>query len=166
MLNTPEYLIVHHTGGTQENPLADTSHHTYEIVHNYHLSLGWEGFGYHYFIAKDGALKAGRAENYHGAHTKNYNQKSIGICLAGNFDATMPTKAQESSLQALLEMLSKKYNIPNENIVPHRRFAPKTCYGKLLADDWAARLVPVETRHAQILAALDGVKDLVNKLYN
>src|SRR3990167_11059384 len=123
MLNTPEYLIVHHTGGTKADPLADTSHHTYEIVDAYHKSLGWEGFGYHFFIDKGGALKAGRAENYHGAHTLGYNQKSIGICLAGNFDATLPTKEQEDALAVLLTELRKKYLIPRENIVPHRKFA-------------------------------------------
>src|SRR3990167_10357219 len=109
MLNTPEYLIVHHTGGTNANQLADTSHHTFEMVKQYHLSLGWEDIGYHFFINKAGEVAPGRNENYHGAHTAGYNTKSIGVCLAGNFDATLPTKAQESALQALLEMLQKKY---------------------------------------------------------
>jgi len=165
MLNTPEFLIVHHTGGTKSNPLEDTSHHTFEIVDAYHKSLGWEGFGYHYFINKAGALKAGRAENYHGAHTLGYNEKSLGICLAGNFDATTPTEAQAKTLANLLSDLCGKYNIPRENIVPHRRFAQKSCYGKNLADDWAQKLVPEDTRKEQMLAALKGVEELYNKLY-
>lgn len=165
MLNTPEYLIVHHTGGTELDPLADTSHHTLEIVHNYHKSLGWEMIGYHYFIEKDGALRKGREENYHGAHTLNYNQKSIGICLAGNFDATLPTKEQEKTLAKLLSDLCGKYSIPRENIVPHRRFAQKSCYGKNLAEDWAQKLVTEDTRKAQVLAKLKEVETIINNLY-
>ena len=57
-LNIPEYIIVHHTGGTDDNPLADTSHHTFEIVDAYHKSLGWDGIGYNWFIEKDGKTVA------------------------------------------------------------------------------------------------------------
>ena len=60
MLNTPQYIFVHHTGGTDKDPFADTSHHTFEGVKNYHLSLGWQDIGYHYFIEKDGTVHTGR----------------------------------------------------------------------------------------------------------
>ncbi len=60
--NVPELFIIHHTGGTDANPLADTSHHTAKIVEDYHLSLGWGGIGYHFFIEKNGKLWAGRPE--------------------------------------------------------------------------------------------------------
>ena len=165
MLNVPEFIIVHHTGGTEADPLADTSHHTFEIVKQAHLARNFEDISYHYFINKAGKIIAGRAENYHGAHTKGYNQRSIGICLAGNFDQTLPTREQESALQALLGLLKDKYNIPKENIVPHRNFANKTCYGRRLADDWAQKLVPEDTRKAQVLEALKGVEKLINELY-
>lgn len=165
MLNVPQYLIIHHTGGTQADPLADTSHHTFEIVDAYHKSLGWEGFGYHYFIDKSGTLTTGREENYHGAHTKGYNLKSIGICLAGNFDQTMPTEAQEKALAFLLADICGRYNIPRENIVPHRNFANKTCYGRRLADDWAQKLVPEDTRKVQVLTKLKELETIINNLY-
>ncbi len=164
MLNKPEYLIVHHTGGTNADPLFDTSNHTYEIIDQYHKSLGWEGFGYHYFIDKAGTLKAGRAENYHGAHTKGFNEKSLGICLAGNFDATLPTKEQTDTLAVLLRSLSIKYNIPPEKIVAHREFANKTCYGRRLADDWAQNLLTPVFPKAEILAQINALKKFVEAL--
>lgn len=151
MLNKPEFLIVHHTGGTNADPLADTSNHTFEIVKQYHLSLGWEDIGYHFFIDKTGKLTKGRAENYHGAHTLGYNQKSLGICLAGNFDATLPTQEQTNTLKVLLTELRKKYNISLENIVPHRKFANKTCYGSKLPDTWARSLVSIQTPKEKLL---------------
>ena len=148
-MNKPIYLIVHHSGGTDANPLADTSNHTFEIINEYHKqkwnfksSLGYY-IGYHYFIDKNGNVTQGRADTDEGAHTKGYNAKSIGICLAGNFDATLPTPAQIEALKALLLRLSNKYGITNENIVPHRKFANKTCYGRKLSDDWARNLVAV-----------------------
>jgi hypothetical protein len=54
--NKPEYLIVHHSGGTDAYPLADTSHHTAQIMESWHLSKGWDGLGYQYVIHKDGEV--------------------------------------------------------------------------------------------------------------
>ena len=159
--NIPEYLIVHHSGGTDANPLEDTSHHTANIMESYHLSKGWEGLGYHYVIHKNGDIWKGRPEHYHAAHTVGYNNKSIGICLAGNFDATLPTKEQEKSLTTLLKELQTKYNIPSDKIVPHRKFATKSCFGNKLKDDWARNLLTQivtpskEQIKAQIKALID-----------
>ena len=142
--NFPQYIIVHNIGGTKLNPLLDTSNNTFKHEQKYHLSLNWENFGYHWFISKNGDITAGRPETYHGAHTKEQemNFKSIGICLAGNFDATLPTKEQENSLAGLLNAIRGRYPaITFDKIVPHRRFANKTCFGKLLKDDWASNLL-------------------------
>ena len=136
--NFPEMILVHHSGGTNQNPLEDTSNHTAQIMENYHLSLGWVGLGYHYVIHKNGEVWKGRPEHYEGAHTKEYNRKSIGICLAGNFDLTLPTKEQENSLVGLLASIRSRYGaIP---AYPHRKFANKTCFGRLLPDDWAEKI--------------------------
>lgn len=157
-MNTPEYLIVHHTGGTDTDPLADTSSHTFEIVNDWHVQKGWGKIGYHYFIDKTGLLTQGRADNEEGAHTIGYNTKSLGICLAGNFDATMPTQEQINTLAKLLNDKVKQYAIPNTKIVPHRFVSPKSCYGKLLGDDWARRLLAVNTSRSDILKAIDELR--------
>lgn len=159
-MNQPEYLIVHHTGGTDLDPLADTSHHTFAIVDNYHKSLGWGKIGYHYFIDIEGNLTQGRRDDEEGAHTIGYNLKSLGICLAGNFDATLPTIAQKNTLTDLLLLKSKQYAIPLEKIVPHRFAASKTCYGKRLSDDWARKLATIvkpKSRLAKIIEDLQAL---------
>ena len=109
--NNVEWIICHHSGGTDKNPLEDTSHHTAKMMEDYHLSKGWEGLGYQYVIHKNGDVWLGRPEHYHGAHTTTHNTKSIGICLAGNYDATLPTKEQEKSLTFLLNSLKIKYKL-------------------------------------------------------
>lgn len=148
MANVPKYLIVHHTGGTDADPKADTSHHTAEMINEWHKqlwnfksSLGWY-VGYHYIIEKDGLVQQCRAHADTGAHTVGMNSSSIGICLTGNFDYYDPTPEQVTALTALLTKIAKQYSIPKQNIVPHRKYTKKTCYGKRLADDWAANLLP------------------------
>lgn len=143
--NNPEFLIIHHGGGSDADPLADTSHHTAKMMEEWHLAKGWEGLGYQFVIHKNGDVWRGRPEHYHGSHTTTHNKKSIGICLAGNFDATLPTKAQEDSLRSILIGLMSTYNIKKDKIVPHRTFANKTCYGKKLSDTWARDLVDTPT---------------------
>lgn len=146
-MNKPEYLIIHHFGGTDKDPLFDTSNQTFEIVNEYHKSL-WNfksslGFytGYHYIIEKDGKVTQGRADSDVGAHCIGYNDKSIGIAMAGNFDLTLPTEAQIDSIKKLMKKKIDAYGIALENVVPHRKFANKSCYGKNLSDDWAKNLL-------------------------
>jgi N-acetylmuramoyl-L-alanine amidase len=140
-MNDPKWLIVHHTGGTDADPLADSSNQTMEQVDAYHKSKGWDEIGYNWFIEKAGTLKKGRDESKTGAHTIGYNDKSIGICLAGNFDLTLPTDGQVATLKKLLKEKKAQYKIALTNIVPHRAFAQKTCYGNRLSSAWAATLV-------------------------
>ncbi len=153
--NYPEHLIVHHSGGTDLVPLADTSHHTAKIMEEWHIGKGWDGLGYHYVIHKDGEVWRGRPEHRNGAHARGYNTKSIGICLSGNFDATLPTKAQETALKDLLLKTSAKYDIPYDKIIPHRNVANKTCYGNKLSESWARELLEKEVRHDCPLALKD-----------
>lgn len=162
-MNVPKYLIVHHTGGTDANPLADTSNHTAVQIDAWHKAKGWDGIGYNWVIEKNGALKKGRDETKTGAHTIGYNDKSIGIVLSGNFDATMPTNEQIATLKRLLIEKMAQYSISKENIVPHRKFANKTCYGKKLTEDWARNLLgeqPISQKDI-LLKRIDELKILV-----
>jgi N-acetylmuramoyl-L-alanine amidase len=149
--NFPVKIFIHHTGGTKLNPLADTSHHTAVIVEAGHLAKGWDGIGYTEFIEKDGKVWLGRPEHRNGAHVKEdgWNTKSIGICLAGNFDVTLPTEAQIKSLTERLKYHMQRFNIPVNKIEPHRLALGnppyKSCYGEKLSDNWAKDLVSVST---------------------
>lgn len=145
--NIPNKIIVHHTGGSDANPLQDSSNFTFEACDKLHKekfnmksSLGFY-VGYHYYIEKNGTLKQARLDIDEGAHTIGQNTSSIGVCLAGNFDLTLPTEAQTIALTALLITLSMKYGIAPENIYPHRSFSSKTCYGNKLSSLWASNLV-------------------------
>ncbi len=146
-MSKPQYIIVHHTGGTDANPKQDSSGYTvkqcdadHKARFNMKSSLGWY-VGYQYFIDKEGIVTQTRNDLEEGAHTIGRNFDSIGICLAGNFDVTLPTQAQIDALQKLITYKKYQYSIPVDNIYPHRHFANKTCYGMRLTDDWARSLL-------------------------
>jgi hypothetical protein len=139
-MNYPSVIITHHTGGTDANPLADSSFATVKDIDSWHRAR-WPEFrsslgywvGYHYVITKDGTVTQTRRDNEEGAHVIGMNTKSIGVCFAGNFDLTLPTEAQMKAWYKLYGDLLKKY--PNIPTYPHRKYATKTCHGKLLKDE-------------------------------
>ena len=159
-------IIVHHTGGSDLNPLQDSSNFTFEQCNTLHkndpnINLGHPSalgyyIAYQYFIDKNGLVTQGRLDTEEGAHCRGHNSDSIGICLAGNFDATLPTKTQIDSLTKLLKDKVTQYNLTPDVIIPHRTFAQKTCYGNKLSDTWARDLIKTnkDTIKAQIISLL------------
>lgn len=97
-------------------------------IGRYHRSLGWKGCGYHYVISIDGTVEAGRDEAEVGAHCRNHNCHSIGVCYIGGLFADgkpedTRTEAQRIALGKLLEALHRKY--PRALIVGHRDLDPQ-----------------------------------------
>lgn len=126
-----QYLIVHQTA----TPRLKT---TFEGTKRYHVSLGWGNIAYHYFIDANGKTRKGRNERTAGTHTRadHMNAKSLGVCLAGNFNEEEPTPAQLKALEQVLNSLSTKYAISKENILGHREVpnAATECPGDHLLD--------------------------------
>lgn len=101
-------------------------------IDRYHRSIGWHGCGYHYVIPADGTIEAGRPEERMGAHCKNHNRHSIGVCYIGGLaaDGKTPmdtrTPAQTEALKRLLADLRRRY--PKALIVGHHDLDPmKAC---------------------------------------
>lgn len=101
-------------------------------IDRYHRSLGWRCCGYHYVIPTDGTIEQGRAEDMVGAHCRNHNKHSIGVCYIGGLaaDGKTPcdtrTEAQKRALRMLLEELHGRY--PKALIVGHHDLDPtKAC---------------------------------------
>lgn len=102
-------LIVVHCSDT-----PDKREHTAADIDRWHKERGFDRIGYHYVIRRGGMLEVGRAENEVGAHVKNHNQNSIGICLIGRSDFTDP---QNTTLGGLLRDLRQRY--PDARILGH-----------------------------------------------
>ena len=93
---------------------------------------GWRDIGYHFIIDRDGDLVEGRPIEQVGAHVKNHNKKSIGICLIGGWGGASTdqfeehfTKLQEETLLKLLDDLTLKF--PDAKIRGHNEVANKGC---------------------------------------
>ena len=117
------YVIVHHT-----EEIGWDIH----MTHRFHQDhRRWSGIGYNFFIEENGEIIKGRG--YHvGAHAYSYNEKSIGICLAGNFDIQTPSEEQLKSLSKLCIFLLHQFNLSTTRILGHRELkgVTKTCPGK------------------------------------
>ena len=86
------------------------------------------GIGYHYVIRRDGTIEPGRPEWLTGAHCKNHNAHSLGVCYEGGLDirgqpADTRTEAQKAAMRTLLEELHGRY--PRAVIVGHHDLNPE-----------------------------------------
>ena len=101
-------------------------------IDSWHRQRGFHlGIGYHYVIRRDGTLEMGRPEYMVGAHCKNHNQHSIGVCYEGGLNARgdpadTRTEAQKRTMLSLLKELKGRY--PRAIIVGHNTLNPlKAC---------------------------------------
>ena len=111
-------IVLHH---------AEASNCTADQIHSWHLSNGWSGIGYHFFVRKDGTIYRGRPENMIGSHAKGANSDSIGICAEGNYMKETMTYAQKKSISELVTHLKNKYGITK--VQRHKDVCSTDCPG-------------------------------------
>ncbi len=127
-----KYLIVHQSA-------TDRDQTTFEQIKKFHIWQGMGNIAYHYFIDGKGKTRRGRSESSVGTHTKANNMaaKSLGVCLAGNFNTQEPHQSQLISLERILRDLAFRYKIGPDNILGHREVpgAATECPGDSL-NEW------------------------------
>lgn len=135
-----EYIIIHHSNRTLDSPLFIKLRHKF--------LRGWDDTGYHFIIGngaitQNGQIYNARSTDYVGAHSYGYNEKSLGICLIGNFDCCTPTFMQYRSLIRLVMFLKTKYEIPSINILGHNETlgCKKTCPGNRVLMERIRKLI-------------------------
>ena len=134
--NEWKYVVLHHSATDEGNARRFDRYHREKRK--------WpEGLAYHFVIGNGKGSSNGEIEvgdrwkkQIHGAHTAtnmNLNQIAIGICLVGNFEEdNKPTNNQLESLTSLVNYVSKKYKIPESNVIMHNQVAQNgtACPGK------------------------------------
>lgn len=103
---------------------------TVKDIDRWHRKNGWDGIGYHYVIYLDGSVHEGRNIEKVGAHCKDHNLHSIGICYIGGLDENgnpkdTRTPEQKKALLDLLKKLLRKY--PCAGIHGHCDYSSKAC---------------------------------------
>ena len=92
---------------------------------------GFNDIGYHFYVTRDGEIHRGRPYERIGAHCRNHNRHSLGICYEGGLTASgqpadTRTLHQKASLVALLHELKRVF--PRALIVGHHDLNPmKNC---------------------------------------
>ena len=120
-------LIIIHCSATPEGRSLDFEACRYEHIHHRHF----RDIGYHFYITRGGEIHRGREIERVGAHCKNHNSHSIGICYEGGLSADskpMDTRTleQKGALLALLRELRGVF--PEALIVGHHDLNPvKAC---------------------------------------
>jgi len=117
--------IIIHCSATKEGNNVNAS-----TIDQWHRDRGWRGIGYHYVVMLDGTIEYGRSIYETGAHVKNHNQGSIGVCYIGGLNNNMKaedtrTSEQKESLLLLLKTLKKMH--PDATIHGHNEFSAKAC---------------------------------------
>ena len=115
--NSTKYIILHHRAGNGDA----------ESIHNLHLSNGWSGIGYHFYVRKDGSVYRGRPVEMIGAHCQGQNNRSVGVCFEGDFEKDKMTDAQLSSGRELVNYLKNLY--PKAEIKKHCELGQTACPG-------------------------------------
>ena len=120
-------LIIIHCSAT-----PDGKSFSFEACRADHIRhRGFKDIGYHYYVTRDGTVHSGRPEECVGAHCRNHNRHSIGVCYEGGLDAEgkprdTHTPAQLVALQMLVSRLKERY--PRALVVGHHDLnAAKAC---------------------------------------
>ena len=137
-MRTISFIIIHCSAVKPDQTSSAAQIDTWHRRDNH-----WKyGIGYHYVIRRDGTIEPGRPEWMIGAHCKNHNAHSIGVCYEGGLDIRgqpddTRTEAQKATMRKLLEELHARY--PHAVILGHRDLNPgKDCPGyKNVAKEYA-----------------------------
>lgn len=116
------HLVLHHAAGSG----------SVEAIHTAHLSRGWYGIGYHYYVRKDGTIWRGRPEGTVGAHAAGgypaSNTNAIGVCFEGNFEVEqMPDKQLEAGRWLVADITARN---PGIAVSGHRDNTATACPGR------------------------------------
>lgn len=139
-----QYIVLHHSWSPDNKTTSN-----WEGITAYHKSLGWSDVGYHFgfeYVDNVLVLRLGRSLEMSGAHTLEFNQNGIGICLIGNYDVQIPTVEQLNAIEELCKTLMKLYDISAKHIIGHH-------------ESYAIRNVPVAKSCPGILFPINRLRE-------
>jgi hypothetical protein len=141
-----KYIVVHNSGTRQGNAKAfDNYHRNVRHMQN--------GLAYHFVIGNghssgNGEIEIGNrwTRQINGGHVASdyLNNIALGICLVGDFNRDIPTKAQIAALEELIDYLRKRCGkVKGHDIIVrgHKQINPKPtdCPGDRFPLKWLNR---------------------------
>jgi len=140
------YIMTHHTASKDCPQGKDLV-----AIKADHIARGWVDIGYNYgveLVNNKPVVTICRGLNIPGAHCPQggMNRKAIGVAVVGNFEIAPPSPLLIDKLVELYVWLSKKHDIPTENIVGHKDYKATLCPGKFFPMDYVKDLVEYKRR--------------------
>ncbi len=141
-----KYIVVHNSGTRQGNAKIFDYYH----LHTRHMP---NGLAYHFVIGNgtstgDGQIEVGsrwkRQINGGHVHSDYLNNIALGICLVGDYNRDVPTRAQYAALDELITYLRKRVGRVDRRlsiVKAHREInpVPTDCPGNRFSYTWLHR---------------------------
>ena len=141
-----KYIVVHNSGTRQGNAAIFDYYHR----HTRHMP---NGLAYHFVIGNgtstgDGEIEVGnrwkRQINGGHVHSDYLNNIALGICLVGDYNRDVPTRAQYAALDELITYLRKRVGRVDRRlsiVKAHREInpVPTDCPGNRFSYTWLHR---------------------------
>ncbi|XP_012257306.2 peptidoglycan-recognition protein LC-like [Athalia rosae] len=104
------------------------------FAQTFHIeSRNWSDIGYNFLVGGDGYAYVGRSWDFVGAHTYDYNARSIGVSFIGTFNTVVPPKHQLHAVRQLIELGVKGGKIsPDYKLLGHRQVSKTLSPGDAL----------------------------------
>ena len=107
----PTHITVHHSA---TDPRA-----TVDNIRRAHQERGWSDIGYHVLIRPSGEIEAGRPLSKPGAHVRDANSYTVGVCCVGDYSTEELPSPMMSSLERVLLSLQQFFNIAPTEVLGH-----------------------------------------------
>lgn len=135
-------IIIHYTATYPDQDIG------VEEIREWHVEgNGWRDIGYHYVVRLDGTVEKGRPVQEPGAHARNHNTDSIGVCYVGGLRPDDPhtghdtrTPEQTAALVGLIADLRGRFG--DLDLLGHRDVASTQCPGFDVASSDLAQSPP------------------------
>lgn len=120
------HLTVHHQGELWREG-ADVPAYLRRLQRWSREAKGWSDVPYHYIVAPDGTVYAGRPTALPGDTNTEYDpQGHLQVMLLGNFEVQSPTAAQWQGTVRLLAQLMARHGLPPAALGAHRHHSAQT----------------------------------------
>ncbi|CAH2070997.1 unnamed protein product, partial [Iphiclides podalirius] len=131
-----DLVIIQHTATST----CETDSGCAELVRNiqsYHMeSLNYWDIGHSFLVGGNGKIYEGPGWLHVGAHTYNYNSKSIGIAFIGNFNNDEPKTKALDAVKALIQCgVQQGHLTSNYHVVAHRQLIAIESPGRKLYNE-------------------------------
>ncbi len=118
------FIVIHQDADTTKDysPMLAISKHSKDKSGN--------TFPFHYYINRKGTLFKCHDDWLETNHFAGNNDKSLGVCLQGNFNDEYATPEQLAGLTNLLLYLKNIHQVASNNIIKHTDTKTSKCPGK------------------------------------